>query len=514
MIYSNSMKALPVFSQNLVTNIVPVTPNLIPINITNYQPINSFYTNNSPPKNDVVLLLTDQNVQYKNITPAPYVLPNRSIYGNEIINTSIKHSSSLTKYHSQGKIIKQRNRSYENLNILNNIDYGISEQINNENINNNLIVDNVVNYEPQKYYKSKISKIPHPTFNKKRRQNLIPNFKKQFINYQFFPNQGNSQNFNTINNDINNNNINTLLNNTIDTSSNDIFYGNLFPSYPDIEPGININLSEYEVLNQIGQGSEGAIYVVKWKKNNKKYALKKCTIFLETTFQKRKSENVSLRKFIDSTGCDGLIKIYGNFSKMNEYGLYEFYELMELAEKDWEKEIIRRRDSQQFYQEYELMDIFKYLIKTFALLQNNKITHRDIKPQNIMMINGQLKICDFGNARILKRDGIIIQKIRGSELFMSPILFKGYRSGKQQIKHNTFKSDVYSLGVCFLLAASLSFDGPNIIRQVYDMKIIRKVLCQQLQRRYSQNLINLIYTMLQIDENKRPDFVELELMIL
>ena len=131
-----------------------------------------------------------------------------------------------------------------------------------------------------------------------------------------------------------------------------------------------------------------------------------------------------------------------------------------------------------------------------------------------MLVNGKLKICDFGNARILKRDGIIIQKIRGSELFMSPILFKGYRSGKQQIRHNTYKSDVYSLGVCFLFAASLSFEGPNVIREVYDMKIIRRVLNQQLKRRYSQNLINLIFTMLQVDENKRPDFTQLELMIL
>ena len=194
--------------------------------------------------------------------------------------------------------------------------------------------------------------------------------------------------------------------------------------------------------------------------------------------------------------------------------MYEFYEVMELAEKDWEKEIIRRRDIQQYYQEYEIMEIFKDLIKTFSLLQNNKITHRDIKPQNIMIVNGKLKICDFGNARILKRDGIIIQKIRGSELFMSPIVFKGYRSGKQQIRHNTFKSDVYSLGVCFLYAASLSFDGPNIIREVYDMKIMKKVLNQQLQRKYSQNLINLILTMLQIEESKRPDFNQLEMMVL
>jgi len=230
------MKALPVFSQNLVTNIVPVTPNLIPINITNYQPINSFYTNNSPPKNDVVLLLTDQNVQYKNITPAPYVLPNRSIYGNEIINTSIKHSSSLTKYHSQGKIIKQRNRSYENLNILNNIDYGISEQINNENINNNLIVDNVVNYEPQKYYKSKISKIPHPSIaKKKRQQNLNANYQKK-INYQFYLNQGNSQDYNIINDNISNN-----VNEIINTHSRGESYGNILSPYLELEPNININ---------------------------------------------------------------------------------------------------------------------------------------------------------------------------------------------------------------------------------------------------------------------------------
>ena len=282
----------------------------------------------------------------------------------------------------------------------------------------------------------------------------------------------------------------------------------------ELEPGININLSEYDIINQIGYGSEGEIYAVKWKKNNKKYALKKCQILLETTLNKRKSDNVGLRKFIESTGCDSVIKVYGNFFRTNDLGMYEFYEVMELAEKDWEKEILSRRNIQKFYSEYELMEIFKNLIKTFSLLQTNKITHRDIKPQNIMIVNGRLKICDFGNARILKGDGIIIQKIRGSELFMSPIVFKGYRSGKQQIRHNTYKSDVFSLGVCFLYAATLGFDGPNIIREVYDMQIIKKVLIQQLRNRYSLNIINLIYTMLQIEESQRPDFNQLELMIL
>jgi len=509
MIYSNSMKALPVFNQNLITNIVPISSNIYNINNINYQPLNLLNSKYSTSKNDILSLLTEENLQYKNVTPIPTL--NTNIFKNQIYNNNIKHASTMMNYHNQ--VSRQRHHSYENVNILNIPNYNTNNQIiNDENTNDNLILDNIVNNPPQKYYKGKASKIPHPIFpRKKKQQNIIQNYPKKIndINYQFYLNQGNSQDYNTINN-----NIDILANNTINTSSNNISYENLIPSYYDMEPGTNINLSEYDILNQIGQGSEGAIYVVRWKKNNKNYAMKKCSILLETTLEKRKSENIGLRKFIEGTGCDGVIKVYGNFSRTNDLGMYEFYEVMELAEKDWEKEILRRRDIQQYYQEYELMEIFKDLIKTFSLLQNNKITHRDIKPQNIMIVNGKLKICDFGNARILKRDGIIIQKIRGSELFMSPIVFKGYHSGKQQIRHNTFKSDVYSLGVCFLLAASLSFDGPNIIREVYNMKVMKKVLNQQLQRRYSQNLINLILTMLQVEESKRPDFNQLELMIL
>ena len=516
MIYSNSMKSLHVLSQNIVTNIPPTTSNIYNLNNTNFQTLNSLNYKYSSSKNDLLPILTDQNIQYKNVSPAPTLYTNRSLFGKQIYSNNINHSLTMMNYHSQMQMNRQRHHSYENVNILNMGDYNINNQIKNENISNNIILNNYVETTPQKYYKSKISKIPHPVFPKrKKQQNLAVNYTKKFndINYQFYLNQENSQNYNNINNNISNN-IDIIANNTINVSSNSIPYESMIPSSLDIEPDIKINLSEYDILNQIGQGSEGAIYVVRWKKNNKKYALKKCSILLETTFQKRKSENIGLRKFIESTGCDGIIKVYGNYSKINEVGMYEFYELMELAEKDWEKEIARRRESQQYYQEYELMKIFKHLINTLSQLQNNRITHRDIKPQNIMMVNGKLKICDFGNARILKRDGIIIQKIRGSELYMSPIVFKGYRSGKPQIRHNTFKSDVYSLGVCFLLAASLSFEGPNIIRQVYDMKTIKKVVNQQLQKRYSQNLINLIITMLQIEESKRPDFNQLELMIL
>ena len=188
------------------------------------------------------------------------------------------------------------------------------------------------------------------------------------------------------------------------------------------------------------------------------------------------------------------------------------YEIMELAERDWEQELLNRKKNNLYYNEYELVNILGNLIKTFSLLQSKKITHRDVKPQNIMIINRKLKICDFGNARILKRDGIIIQRVRGSELFMSPILFKAYRARMSSVKHNTYKSDVFSLGMCIFLAAALSYAGPNLIREIYDMNAIKRVLNNFLEQRYSQNFINILLLMLQVEENKRPDFAELELL--
>ena len=150
------------------------------------------------------------------------------------------------------------------------------------------------------------------------------------------------------------------------------------------------------------------------------------------------------------------------------------------------------------------------LISTLALLQKNHITHRDIKPQNILISNGVFKLSDFGEARTLKRSGVIISRVRGTELFMSPILFHGLRHRLSQVGHNTFKSDVFSLGFCFLLAASLTFNSLYSIREVNDIKVIEELLDKYLSGRYSKKIIEIILDMLQVDENLRPDFITLE----
>ena len=390
--------------------------------------------------------------------------------------------------------IKNHNRSWDN-NQVNKNEFIPTKKIQNITIIKDPISFNNINdYKGNNYQNKQETSYIDSNQVKSNSSNNINN------NYNINFNININHDYNNPNNPNNKYNINTPNNNYIPIS------------FPELEPASNFNLSEFVNIGTVGRGTEGTIYAVKWKKNNKKYALKKGFIKMEEIVKKRQEEINMLKEFRKKTGSDGVINIYGYLclrNKMNSYN-YDFYELMELAEIDWDKEIERRSRVGQFYSEYELMEIMFQIVQTFALLQKNHITHRDIKPQNIILVNGKYKIIDFGNARILKRDGLVMQRIRGSEMYMSPVMFKAYHSKMERVKHNTFKSDVFSLGMCFLLAATLSYDPLNNIREEYNYSIITRYVRHYIGQRYSENIKRLLLHMLQVEEDLRPDFIQLE----
>ncbi len=276
-----------------------------------------------------------------------------------------------------------------------------------------------------------------------------------------------------------------------------------------IDPGENFNLSEFRIVSEIGKGSFGKIYKVLWISNNKFYALKKEILRDIERVKERQHRNQTIRNFIRMTNCQGVVNIYGNYCVQKGVEFHNF-ELMELCERDFAHEIKARAQFQRFYTETELYNVMFQLISTLSFLQKSHITHRDIKPQNILISNGIYKLCDFGDIRLMEREGIVIQRVRGSELYMSPILFNGLRARVIHVRHNTYKSDVFSLGMCFLLAACLSFDCLVQIRELSDMTQIQMILYKYLSARYSQKCINILLLMLQTEEFNRPDFISLE----
>jgi serine/threonine protein kinase len=182
---------------------------------------------------------------------------------------------------------------------------------------------------------------------------------------------------------------------------------------------------------------------------------------------------------------------------------------MEYASTDWEKEIMLRKEKKNYYSEGELLNILKTLIKTFSNLQKINVSHGDIKPQNILKVENDYKICDFGEASDLEKDEDLYN-LKGTELYMSPILFNSLKRNQGTCKHNLFKSDVFSLGMCMILASTLSFNSLYDIRECNDMKKIKNIISSYIISKYSFDYINILLKMIEIDENKRQDFIQLE----
>ena len=81
---------------------------------------------------------------------------------------------------------------------------------------------------------------------------------------------------------------------------------------------------------------------------------------------------------------------------------------------------------------------------------------------------------------------------------------------QKQLIHNTYKSDVFSLGMCILLAATLTFQSLYDIRELKDMELIKNILVKYLIAKYSYDFVHILIKMLEINEDLRPDFIEIE----
>ena len=185
-------------------------------------------------------------------------------------------------------------------------------------------------------------------------------------------------------------------------------------------------------------------------------------------------------------------------------------------------ELIRRRNRDQSpWPEDQLCESIANLLDAFAYLQSLNIVHRDIKPQNvIVMENEGLKVIDFGLAlegRALLRTQDY--PVLGTVLYLAPTVKKAYmdmwdgRNPTGTVVQNPFKSDVFSLGLTLYHMASLR--PPSDLNSLDQGE-------ESLQRKISEAIGSLSYgewvkvalrKMLIVKENDRPDFVQLKNLI-
>ncbi|KAM0954436.1 putative protein kinase ULK-Fused family [Dioscorea sansibarensis] len=181
-----------------------------------------------------------------------------------------------------------------------------------------------------------------------------------------------------------------------------------------------MGVENYHVIELVGEGSFGKVY-----KGRRKF-----------TGQHGKSEKDihNLRQEIEilrKLKHENIIEMLDAFENPQEFCVVTEFaqgELFEVLEDD------------KCLPEDQVQAIAKQLVRALYYLHSNRIIHRDMKPQNILIGAGSVvKLCDFGFARAMSANTVVLRSIKGTPLYMAPELVR-----EQPYNHT---ADLWSLGV-------------------------------------------------------------------
>jgi serine/threonine protein kinase len=151
--------------------------------------------------------------------------------------------------------------------------------------------------------------------------------------------------------------------------------------------------------------------------------------------------------------------------------------------------------------EHEIMKIMYQLSQGLKYLYENNILHRDLKPDNILILNNEIKIADFGFAKIFDNNNSMLNTFCGTPNYMAPeiLLNSLYNS----------KSDLWSLGMILYQIIYKKFPFKNIDNIIELTKHYKNSAIEFPKTKYSDNLMNLLKSLLIIDFSKRISWEEL-----
>ncbi len=206
----------------------------------------------------------------------------------------------------------------------------------------------------------------------------------------------------------------------------------------------------YEIQEIIGVGGMAVVYKAYDNQENRIVAVK----ILKDEFVSnqefiRRFKNES--KAIAMLSHQNIVKVYDvSFGDLIQYIVMEYIEGITL------KEVIERQGSLRW------KDAVHFTIQILRGLQHahdKGIVHRDVKPQNIMVLpDGTIKVTDFGIARFARSDQrTITDKAIGSVHYISPEQARGEKTDE--------KSDIYSVGVMLyeMITGQMPFQAESAV---------------------------------------------------
>jgi serine/threonine protein kinase len=193
--------------------------------------------------------------------------------------------------------------------------------------------------------------------------------------------------------------------------------------------------NKYKITECIGNGTFGCVYKGTHIKNNNTVAIK---LEDKRTSYKLLKRETSIMKYLYEHQCRNIPSIYW-FGSVNNY--------MGLVIPFYECSLLQYREMKSI-SESKLHSIMIKCISILESIHNNMVIHRDIKPQNFMVKDGELFLIDFGLATFyLNEDkhhipNIIGEHITGTPKYVSHFIHDGYTPSR--------RDDLISLGYMYI----------------------------------------------------------------
>ena len=205
----------------------------------------------------------------------------------------------------------------------------------------------------------------------------------------------------------------------------------------------------YEILELIGSGGMANVYKARCHRLNRLVAIK----ILKSDL----ADNADFRRrFHDES------QAVAQLSHANIVSVYDVstnpdreYIVMELIDGITLKQYMERRGRMDWR---ESLHFITQIMRGLSHAHSRGIIHRDIKPQNIMVLrDGSVKVADFGIACLANQGQTLTQEALGSVHYISPEQARGDRIDA--------RSDIYSAGVVLyeMLTGRLPFEGDSAV---------------------------------------------------
>jgi len=205
--------------------------------------------------------------------------------------------------------------------------------------------------------------------------------------------------------------------------------------------------NRYEILEPIGKGGMAVVYKAKCHRLNRLVAVKilKTDLGHDEDFRRRFNTE---SQAIAQLSHPNIVSVYD----VSRGGDTE-YIVMELIDGITLKQYMERRGQLNWQ---ESLHFITQIIRGIGHAHSRGIIHRDIKPQNIMVLrDGSVRVTDFGIACLEDSNQTMTQEAIGSVHYISPEQARGDRTDP--------RSDLYSAGVVLyeMLTGRLPFEGES-----------------------------------------------------